>query len=160
MKNWLNKIEFLKIDNGGFSSIKCTFPKCSSFKGPGLVGIRVNTKRLCCQCRCSQMHRGTVMFPPLLLVLTKIPAFPCTSDCYRVLEREDKVEAIQSLTLPVFGMAERGGRENCLEATTLVPYGSLGKHDGCGGGNKCSGAAEPEATSVCMREVTSSGLIR
>lgn len=48
------------------------------------------------------------MFPSLLLMLTKFPAFPCASDCYQVLEWEDKAEATQSLTLPVCLGWQRG----------------------------------------------------
>lgn len=114
--------------------------------------IWMNIKQLCHQSRHSWMHTG-VDIPPLPLMLTEIC---CVSLCLWLLlsaaeERQGYIS--HSMTLPgVFGMAETGGRHNCLEATMLVPYQNLHKPDGYSRGN-ASVMLSQQLCLVCMREV-------
>lgn len=112
----------------------------------------MNIKQLCHQSRHRWMHTG-VDIPPLLLMLTEVC---CVSPCLWLLPNagEGRQGYIShGLTLPgVFGKAERGGRDNCLEATTLILYQSLGKPDGYSRGN-FSMMLSQQLHLVCMREV-------
>lgn len=85
-------------------------------------------------------HRGSLWFLVPLIAI----------ECWSGKTRQSQPGA--ELCQPVFGMAERGGRENCLEATTVVPYRSLGKHDGRGGGN-ARALLSQKLRLVCAREV-------
>lgn len=142
IKNFVNRVGFKKNrDDGGFSSIESTFLKrcldCSNFKGPGLVGIRVNRNQRCCQYWCSpspahpHRHSRSCLAPPV------------AAGCWSGKTRQSQRRA--QLCQPVPGVAGRGGREDGLEAATLGP--KPGKMWGTWWG-KCSCAAEPEGTSA------------